>query len=167
MGDNIRRSIGVVALALAMAGCGSAPSVSTGTDPGASASTLSQLPPNVGPADCTPPSTTTDIGTDTQVSGQNAKDTAFWALFPGHQPFPSGQDLRVRFAVNGEHALRILLRGPDGQEIRLDHVYPDFGAAWGRPGDIWAAIVNFPSPGCWRISTDRADKHADFWVLVR
>lgn len=150
-----------------MAGCAGGSSVPTGTDPGASASTLSQLPPNVGPADCSPSSATANIGTDTEVSGQNGKDTSFWALFPGRRPFPSGRDLRVRFAVNGEHGLRILLGGPNGQEIRLDHVYPDYGADWGRPGDIWAAIVNFPSAGCWRISADRMDKHADFWVLVK
>jgi hypothetical protein len=167
MGNWVRSSIGVTALSLAMAACGGGPSVSTGTDPVASASTLSQLPPNVGPADCSPASATATIGTNTEVSGQSARATAFWALFPGHQPFPSGRDLRVRFAVNGEHGMRILLGGPDGQEIQLDHVYPDFGADWGRPGDIWAAIVNFPSPGCWRISADRTDKHADFWVLVK
>lgn len=162
-----RTFIGVIALAVGMAACSAGASVSTGSDPMASSSTLSQLPPNIGPAECSPPSATANVGTNTEVSGQNGKDTRFWALFPGHEPFPSGQDLRVRFAVNGKHGMRILLGGPSGQEVRLDHVYPDFGADWGRPGGIWVAIVNFPAPGCWRISADRSDKHADFWVMVK
>ena len=166
MENRTRFLIAVVALAVAMASCSSGSSIPTGTDPGASASMLSLLPPNVGPTDCNPPSATATVGKATEVSGQNGRDTLFWALFPGRRPFPSGQDLQVRFAVNGEHGMRILLGGPGGQEIRLDHVYPDFGAGWGRPGDIWAAIVNFPTPGCWRISADRTDKHADFWVQV-
>ncbi|MEA2557881.1 MAG: hypothetical protein QOG88_1419 [Actinomycetota bacterium] len=166
MQNRVRVAIGMSALAVAMAGCGGGPSVATGSDPVASASTLSQLPPNIGASGCNPASKTTDVNGNTEVSGQNGKDTTFWALFPGGKPFPSGQDLRVRFAVNGEHAVRIILGGPDGQEIRLDQVYPDFGADWGRPGDIWAAIVNFPTSGCWRVSADRIDKHADFWVQV-
>ena len=167
MGNRVRFSTAVIVLAVAMAGCGGGSSLSIGTDPAASASMVSLLPPNVGSADCSPASATASVGTNTEVSGQNGKDASFWALFPGHGPFPPGQDLRVRFAVNGEHSLRLLLGGPDGQEIRLDHVYPDFGADWGRPGDIWAAIVNFPAAGCWRISADRSDAHADFWVLVK
>jgi hypothetical protein len=167
MGKQARFSIGVVALAVALAGCGGGAAVSTGSDPLASASAISMLPANVGPSDCSPASATARVGSNTEVTGQNGKDSEFWALFPDHEPFPSGQDLRVRFAVNGEHGVRIILGGPSGQEIRLDHVYPDFGADWGRPGDIWAAIVNFPAPGCWRLSVDRIDKHADFWVLVK
>ena len=169
MPNRVRSSIGAALLvpALVLAGCTGGPAVSSGSDPMASASTLSQLPPNLGPSDCSPASPTTTVGTNTEVTGQNGKDTAFWALFPGTPPFPSGTDLHVRLAVNGEHGMRIILGGPSGQEIRLDHVYPDFGADWGRPGDIWQAIVNFPAPGCWRISADRADKHADFWVLVK
>ena len=166
MKDRIRFSAATIALAVAVTGCGGGSSIPAGTDPGAGASILSQLPPGVGPTECDPPSATADVGNRTEVSGQNGAGTAFWALFAGATPFPSGRDLRVRFAVNGEHGMRVLLGGPDGQEIQLDHVYPDFGAGWGRPGDIWAAIVNFPTSGCWRISADRADKHADFWVLV-
>lgn len=162
-----RQRILILAVALgAMTACSGGTSVATGSDPIASSSRISQLPPNIGPADCSPASKTTPEGTNTEVSGQNGKDSLFWALFPGREPFPVGQDLRVRFAVNGEHGMRLTLGGPDGQEIRLDHVYPDFGADWGRPGDIWAAIVNFPAAGCWRISADRTEKHADFWVRV-
>jgi hypothetical protein len=161
-----RHSIAFLAIVLACAACAGGASISSGSDPIASASRVSELPPNVGPSDCSPASDTTPVGSKTEVTGQDAKDTLFWALFPVRRPFPSGQVLRVRFAVNGEHGVRVMLGGPNGQEIRLDHVYPDFGHGWGRPGDIWEAIVNFPSPGCWRISVDRTDKHADFWVLV-
>lgn len=167
---NLLRSSKCVALvvsALVLATCTTGPAVSSGTDPMASASTLSRLPPNVGPSDCSPASPTTPVRANTQVAGQDGAGSAFWALFPGHEPFSSATNLHVRLAVNGAHGMRIILGGPGGQEIRLDHVYPDFGAGWGAPGDIWAAKMTFPAPGCWRISADRADKHADFWVLVK
>lgn len=169
MRNVVRSPKGVTLLvsALLLVACTSGPAVSSGSDPMASASTLSQLPPNVGPSDCNPPSATTLVRANTQVAGQDGADSAFWALFPGHEPFPSATNLPVRLAVNGAHGMQIILGGPNGQEIRLDHVYPDFGATWGRPGDIWKAIVNFPTAGCWRISADRSDKHADFWVLVK
>jgi hypothetical protein len=163
----VRTFIGVVAITLTSAACTGSPSVSSGSDPVASATAVSALPSNVGPSDCSPPSTTVRVGSNTQVNGQNAKDTAFWALFPARSPFPSGQDLRVRLAVDGAHNVRVIIAGPDGQEIKLDRVYPDFGASWGKPGDIWDAIVKFPAPGCWRVSVTRTYKHADFWVNVK
>ena len=150
--------------AVVLAACSGGSPIAKGSDPIGQVSTVSQLPPNVGPADCNPASPSRPVGAETEVSGQNGPGAHFWALFPGTQPFTVGADLNVVFAVNGAHNLSLIMGGPSGQEVRIDRVSPAFGSSWGRPGQTWLADVNFPVAGCWRISADHAGYHADFWV---
>ena len=146
-----------------MSACGG-PDLTEDQDPLARASSISTLPSNVGPSDCQPPSPAeqTDLGLEVRGAGDRS---GVWALFESADPLRSGQDIRTWWRVAGSHELELVLVGSD-REIPIENARPDPTLPWSRPGDQWLSTVNFPQPGCWRISVTRGGGHGDVWVQV-
>jgi hypothetical protein len=152
-----------VCASLAVSACGG-PNLTEDQDPLARASSISTLPSNVGPADCRPPSPAEQIDLGLEVHGTGDRSDV-WVLFESAEPLRSGQSIRAWWHVAGSHELELVLVGSD-REIPVGDARPDPTLPWNRPGDQWLSTVNFPQPGCWRISVTRGDAHGDVWVQV-
>lgn len=146
-----------------MAACGG-PNLTEDQDPLARASSISDLPSNVGPANCAPPSPIKQIDLGLEVEG-TGDGVEVWGLFEGPDGLRSGQDIRTWWRIDGSRELDLVLIGSD-REIEVEGERPDPTLAWSRPGDQWVSSITFPRPGCWRISVTRGESHGDVWVQV-
>jgi hypothetical protein len=159
-----RAGVAVVACAsLALTTCGG-PNLTEDQDPLARASSISNLPSNVGPANCQPPSPADQIDLGLEIHGAGDR-VDVWALFETEAPLRSGQEIRTWWRVGGSRALELVLVGAN-REIPVEGARPDPTLPWNRPGDQWLSTIEFPQPGCWRISVARGEAHGDVWVDV-
>ena len=156
----------VVTGLLTMPACGGP--VDTGQDPLQGATSISTLPPTVGPANCQPPSPTAAVAGGTEVRGAGAGGFTAYALFEDGFPPTASTDLEVWWRVSGDHDLKLTLVDGDGREVKIGSVYPDPSRrGWTREGDPWHSTIRFPQTGCWRIVVERGTgRNADLWVNV-
>jgi len=157
-------AVWLAACSTLLTACASSPPPST-QDPLQGATSRSTLPPNVGPADCQPPSPQSriDLGIETQAASDGGE---IWALFDTEPPLRSGTDLTVWWRMAGRQALELVLVGAGDREVPVADPQPDPSLGWSRPGDQWKSTISFPQPGCWRISATRDSEHGDIWVQV-
>jgi hypothetical protein len=154
---------GLFALCLSCGG----PSLPTDQDPLARASSISTVPPNVGPANCEPPSSPSQIRGGAEIRAWTEGGDDVWALIVGApDPIRSGQALEVWWRIGGRGELKLVLIGPKAREENVEGAVPDPTLGWSRPGDEWRSTIQFPQPGCWRISATRGSTHGDIWLRV-
>lgn len=154
---------GLFALCLSCGG----PSLPTDQDPLARASSISTVPPNVGPVNCDPPSTPTRKPFGTEIRAWTEGPDQVWALLVGAtDPIRSGQALEVWWRIGGRGELKLVLIGPNAREENVEGAVPDPTMNWDRPGDEWRSTIVFPQPGCWRISATRGNVHGDVWLSI-
>jgi hypothetical protein len=155
----------VVASFMLLAACASSPPPQA-QDPLEGASVRSTVPPNVGPADCSPPSPVEpiDLGLEVRAAATGGE---VWALFQDTSELRSGREITVWWRIGGRRGLDLVLLGSGDREVAAPDPRPDPTLGWARPGDQWVGTITFPQPGCWRISATRSGAvHGDVWVQV-
>jgi hypothetical protein len=158
------RVVATFAASFVLVACASTPPPPQEADPLDDASTRSTLPSNVGPTDCSPPSSAREIDLGLEVELASTGEP-IWALFEDPD-VRSGREVTVWWRIPGKTALSVVLVGGGGREVVVNGEHPDPTLRWPRTGDQWVSTFSFPEPGCWRISATRGTVHGDAWIRV-
>ena len=80
-----------------------------------------------------------------------------WALVFGPLPLQSGYEYKIVWRMTGTGDFLIGARNERGVAARLTFGPDRRGSStFVHPGSEWGTGLVFPSPGCWRIRTERA-----------